>query len=99
MDKNITKLNIPKSWYADIIKLAAAKTKINIESIQTLDNSGLHFLFANETDAETFEDAIGTHIIRLIKKYMLDNAIDRTLYLMNLLFTTSRENVAVNIYW
>jgi len=99
LEKNITKSNIPKTLYANIIKLAATKTKINIELIQKLDDSGLHFLFTNEKDATDFENNIGKYIIKSIKEYMLDNSIDKSLYLMNLLFTTTKANIVVNIYW
>ena len=99
MEKNIAKSNVPKKWYMEIIKLAAVKTKINIEESNKLDDSGLHFVLSNKEDAEYFENNIGRYIIESIKEYMIDKEIDRTLYLMNLLFTSSRENIVVNFYW
>jgi len=100
MKKNIIKSNVPKEWYNDIVKLASIKTNIDIEeSIYRLDNSGVHFLFNNKKDAINFENEVGTYIIPSIKEYMNINGIDRTLYLMNVLFTTSREDVVVNFHW
>lgn len=97
--KKETKQNIPKDWYADIINLAASKTKIPTDQSIILKDNGLNFIFNCKEDAEEFEDNIGKYIIKSIKKYMNDHNINRSLYLMNLLFTTSRNNLVVNIYW
>jgi len=93
------KQNIPKNWYPDIIISAANNTKIKIEAYKKLSDNGLHFIFYNKQDAKKFEDEIGQHIIKAIKNYIELHDLDTSEYLMNLLFTTARENIVVNIYW